>query len=132
MSEHLDEARRAIDERLSVLRDEITRLETAAAALADGSGGGTGTRRRGPGRPRGSTNRRTRTSGATGRRRGRPRGSGTRALQAEKLVRENPGISIGDLAKQMRIKPNYLYRVMPQLQKDGKVRKRGSGWHAAG
>jgi hypothetical protein len=31
----------------------------------------------------------------------------------------------------MKIKPNYLYRVLPQLQKDGKVRKRGSGWHGA-
>jgi hypothetical protein len=127
LTEHLDEARKAIEDRLSLLRDEIKRLETAAAALA---GGGGGTTRRGPGRPRGSANRRTRGSTGT-RRRGRPRGSGTRALEAEKLVRENPGISIGDLAKKMKIKPNYLYRVMPQLQKDGKVRKRGSGWHAA-
>jgi hypothetical protein len=129
VTEHLDEARRAIEDRLSVLRDEIKRLETAAAALA---GGGSSAPRRGPGRPRGSTSRRSR-GGSTGtRRRGRPRGSGTRALQAEKLVRENPGISIGDLAKKMNIKPNYLYRVMPQLQKDGKVRKKGSGWHGAG
>ena len=130
MSEHLDQARRAIEDRLKDLRDEIKRLETAAAALA----GGSGQRRRGPGRPRGSasTARRAGRAGSTGtRRRGRPRGSGTRALQAEKLVRENPGITISDLAKRMNIKPNYLYRVMPQLQKDGKVRKRGSGWHAA-
>jgi hypothetical protein len=126
VSEHLDQARRAIEDRLSDLRDEIKRLETAAAALA--GGGTTTTRRRGPGRPRGSSNRSAARTGT--RRRGRPRGSGTRALQAEKLVRENPGISIGDLAKKMNIKPNYLYRVMPQLQKDGKVRKRGSGWHA--
>ncbi|MDX6649010.1 MAG: hypothetical protein QOI91_2335 [Solirubrobacteraceae bacterium] len=126
MSEHLDEARKAISERLSELRDEVKRLETAAAALAGGE------TRRGPGRPRGSTTRRPSASASgTRRRRGRPRGSGTRALQAEKLVRENPGISIADLAKRMNIKPNYLYRVLPQLQKDGKVRKKGSGWHAA-
>ena len=125
MTEHLDEARRAIDERLALLRDEIKRLETAAAALV---GGGGSVRRRGPGRPRGSRNS---TSSARPRRRGRPRGSGTRALQAEKLVGENPGISIADLAKKMNIKPNYLYRVMPQLQKDGKVRKKGGGWHPA-
>ncbi len=123
MTEHLDEARKAIEERLALLRDEIKRLETAAAAL------GGGTARRGPGRPRGTASRRS--TSARPRRRGRPRGSGTRALQAEKLVRENPGISIADLAKRMNIKPNYLYRVMPQLQKDGKVRKQGSGWHAA-
>ena len=128
MTEHLDEARRAIEDRLSLLRDEIKRLETAAAALA---GGGGGTTRRGPGRPRGSTNRRSRGSTGT-RRRGRPRGSGTRALEAEKLVRENPGISIGDLAKKMKIKPNYLYRVLGDLEKEGRVKKQGRQYYPAG
>jgi len=127
VTEHLDDARRAIEDRLALLRDEIKRLETAAAALV---GGGGTQRRRGPGRPRGSRSS-ARGGASRTRRRGRPRGSGTRAIQAEKLVRENPGITIADLAKRMNIKPNYLYRVMPQLQKDGKVRKRGSGWHAA-
>ena len=46
-------------------------------------------------------------------------------------MRENPGITISDLAKRMNIKPNYLYRVLPQLQQDGKVRKRGKEWHPA-
>jgi hypothetical protein len=31
----------------------------------------------------------------------------------------------------MKIAPNYLYRVLPQLQKDGKVSKQGKGYHAA-
>jgi CRP-like cAMP-binding protein len=116
VTEHIDAARKAIEDRIANLRDELKRLEAASSALAGGA------RRRGPGRPAGSSSRR---------RRGRPRGSGTRALQAEKLVRENPGITISELASKMKIKPNYLYRVLPQLQKDGKVRKRGSGWHAA-
>jgi hypothetical protein len=116
VTEHIDAARKAIDDRIATLRDELKRLEAASSAL------GGSVRRRGPGRPP--------KSGGTGRRRGRPRGSGTRALQAEKLVRENPGISIAELASKMKIKPNYLYRVLPQLQKDGKVRKQGSGWHA--
>ena len=114
MTEHIDAAKKAIEDRISTLKDELKRLEAASTAL----GGG---RRRGPGRP---------ARAASGRRRGRPRGSGTRALQAEKLVRENPGITISELSSKMKIKPNYLYRVLPQLQKDGKVRKRGSGWHA--
>jgi DNA-binding IscR family transcriptional regulator len=46
-------------------------------------------------------------------------------------VSENPGITISELAKKMNIKPNYLYRVLPELQKDGKVRKRGKEWHPA-
>jgi hypothetical protein len=29
----------------------------------------------------------------------------------------------------MGIKQNYLYRVLPGLEKDGKVVKRGHGWH---
>ena len=47
-------------------------------------------------------------------------------------MQSNPGISIADLAKEMKITPNYLYRVMPELQKEGKVRKQGKGWHPAG
>jgi DNA-binding IscR family transcriptional regulator len=31
----------------------------------------------------------------------------------------------------MKIKPNYLYRVMPSLEKEGKVKKRRGGWHPA-
>jgi Winged helix-turn-helix DNA-binding len=117
LPDYVDTARRAIDEQLASLRKEIERLEAAAAALG---GRRTGRRRR-PGRPR--------TTG-TARRRGRRRGSGTRAAQAEKLVKENPGITIRELADKMGIKQNYLYRVMPQLEADKKVRKRNKGWHA--
>ena len=62
-------------------------------------------------------------------RRGRPRGSGTRGKQALELVRANPGITIPELAEQMGIQQNYLYRVLPGLQKEGMVRKEGRGWH---
>ena len=62
----------------------------------------------------------------------RPRGSGKRAAQARKIVNERPGITIPELAEAMGIQANYLYRVMPTLQKDGQVRKRGKGWHPAG
>jgi hypothetical protein len=125
MTEFVDSARRQIEARLRELRDEVRRLEAAASALD----GGSSARRRGPGRPRGSGSATTARRGTA--RRGRRRGSGTRAAQAEKLVRENPGITISDLAKKMSIKPNYLYRVLPELQKDGKVRKRGKEWHPA-
>jgi hypothetical protein len=30
----------------------------------------------------------------------------------------------------MGIKQNYLYRVLPGLEKEGKVRKEGRGWFA--
>src|SRR5688572_25459985 len=121
MTDFLDEKRKEIDARLGELRplvDEYNRLEKAAAAL-DGVGGGT--RRATPARRRRST------AGAGSRRRGRPRGSGNRAKQALDLVRAQPGISISDMAAAMKIKPNYLYRVMPTLESEGRVVKRDKG-----
>jgi CRP-like cAMP-binding protein len=124
MADFLDEKRKEIRARLQELKpmvDEYHRLEAAAQAL-EGVGPTTTTTRR----ARSTT---TRTRGGTGRR-GRPRGSGTRGKQALELVRANPGISIPELAEKMGIKQNYLYRVLPGLQKDGMVRKEGRGWHA--
>jgi hypothetical protein len=60
---------------------------------------------------------------------GRPRGTTARAQEALKLVHRHPGITIGEMAKRMKIKPNYLYRILPHLEKDGKVNKRDKGYH---
>ena len=112
MADFLEEKRKEIDARLRELRplvDEFTQLEKAAAALAGVGGAKAPTRRR-----------RTSGSGGTRRRRGRPRGSGNRAKQALELVRARPGITITELADAMGIKANYLYRVMPTLQKEGR------------
>jgi CRP-like cAMP-binding protein len=138
MADFLDEKKREIAERLKELRplvEEYHRLEAAQRALegaaiestprplprrsgrpSSGGGGGGG----------GSS-----TSGSgSGSGRGRPRGTGTRAKQALEIVGANPGISIPDLAEQMGIKQNYLYRVLPGLEQEGLVRKEGRGWHA--
>lgn len=45
-------------------------------------------------------------------------------------MRKQPGITIAELAKAMKIHPNYLYRVMPGLVADGQVKREGKGWHA--
>jgi len=121
MADFLEEKRKEIDARLRELRplvDEFNQLEKAAAALA-----GVGGRR--------ATRTRRSTAAAPRRRRGRPRGSGNRAKQALELVRARPGITITELADAMGIKANYLYRVMPTLQKEGQVKKRDKGWHPA-
>jgi len=126
MTDFLDEKRKEIDARLRELRplvDEYQRLEKAAAALA----GVPSTSGRAPA----SANGRKRRSSSGGGRRGRPRGSGKRALQAQELVGAQPGITIPELADAMDIQANYLYRVMPTLQQEGKVRKDGKGWHPA-
>ncbi|MDX6702864.1 MAG: hypothetical protein QOF26_3090 [Baekduia sp.] len=130
MADFLDEKRREMQERLKELRplvDEFHRLEAAVAAL-DGvkAGSGSAPARRRSGGGGGSTG----GSGGNGNgRRGRPRGSGTRGKQALELVRTNPGITIPEIAEQMGIQQNYLYRVLPGLQKDGLIRKEGRGWH---
>jgi CRP-like cAMP-binding protein len=96
-------------------------LEAAEAALA-GVGESSGGARR--------TTPRTRSANGRSTGRGRPRGTGTRAREALELVRSRPGITIPEIAEAMGIKQNYLYRVLPSLQRDGLVRKEGRGWHA--
>jgi CRP-like cAMP-binding protein len=132
MTDFLDEKKREIAERLKELRplvEEYQRLEAAQRAL---EGVGTGALNL----PRPAPPARRRSSGSSSGsgdgegRRGRPRGTGTRAKQALELVQANPGITISDLAEQMGIKQNYLYRVLPGLEQDGLVHKDGRGWHA--
>lgn len=125
----LDEALDLVKKRLAELDEERKRLERALAEL-----GGTITRRpgrppgsgRGPGRPRKAASASTSTSAPRKRRRRR---GGTRADQAVALVEQNPGISASEIAKQMKIKPNYLYRVLGELEKEGRVSKKGREYH---
>ncbi|WCB92356.1 hypothetical protein DSM104299_01049 [Baekduia alba] len=136
MADFLDEKRREMQERLKELRplvDEFHRLEAAIAAL-DGVGTtpapGVATRRRGSGGGGGGGGASPAGGPGSGNgRRGRPRGSGTRGKQALELVTTNPGITIPEIAEQMGIQQNYLYRVLPGLQKEGLIRKEGRGWH---
>ncbi len=136
MADFLQEKRKEIEDRLRELRPlvaEYKKLEEAAAALA-----GVSTEPKSSNGSRAASTsaaptRRRRRAKSTGTgRRGRPPGSGKRAQQALKLVAATPGITIPDLAKAMKIQPNYLYRVMPTLEKDGKIQKKDKGWHPAG
>ena len=152
MTDFLDEKRREISDRLKELKplvEEYARLEAAASAL-DGVGTSapaasvSGTRKRGPGRPRGSAAKGTATKTKApkakaarkprrvGARAGRRKGSGTRAAEAHSLVQGQPGITIPELAAKMSIKQNYLYRVLPGLEQEKKVEKKGRGWYPKG
>lgn len=131
MADFLDEKRREMQERLKELRplvDEFHRLEAAISAL-DGVGNDAAPAPAPRRRSKASTNGAA-TSGPGNGRRGRPRGSGTRGKQALELVKGNPGITIPEIAQKMGIQQNYLYRVLPGLQKEGHIRKEGRGWHA--
>ncbi len=90
--------------------------------------------RKKPGRPKGGGKKAGRPagSGKVGRPKGkvgRRKGSGTRALEALLLVQGQPGITIPELAAKMGIKQNYLYRVLPGLEQEGKLEKKGRGWY---
>ena len=122
-----DQITKRLDE-LRPLYDEYLALEKAHEALERLEAP---VRRRG--RPPG---RRTSATKARGRRRTtatrrRTRAGGTRADDAVKVIKANPGITIPELAEKLKIRPNYLYRVTGQLQKERRIKKRGRGFHAA-
>jgi ribosomal protein S25 len=156
VTDFLDEKRQEITSRLKELKplvDEFNRLEAAASALAGVIGSAASeatavvTRRRGPGRPPGSGRKKAAAPKAaaakaaapkaaapkagrpTKRRAGRRKGSGTRAAEARSFVQGQPGITIPELAAKMGIKQNYLYRVLPGLEQENKVEKKGRGWY---
>lgn len=123
MSDFLDAKLKEIRDRVTELRplvDEFHRLEAADLALSAAVDEPAAARRARP-----------RAGGSKPRagRRGRPKGSGTRAAQALEAVRAQPGITIPELAAAMGVDRNYLYRVMPDLAKQGQVTKSGRGWH---
>ncbi|MGH3117299.1 MAG: hypothetical protein ACRDQ2_09340 [Gaiellales bacterium] len=112
----LEEKRSEIDARLKELKplhEEYLTLQKARAAL------------QGVDRPR-------RAASPRKGRRGRPRGSGGTSKKAIAAIRKSPeGITVTELARELKMRhPNYLYRVLPQLEAQGAVRKDGTRWHA--
>jgi hypothetical protein len=152
MADFLSEKRAEIERRLEELRplaDEYARLEQAKAALDGVEGpqqrGGRGSGRpsassSGNGRRRSPANGRRRAANgrrrpANGRRRraadGRRRRSGGRSAEVLELVRQNPGITVTELADRLGMKQrNYLYRITSNLESDGAITKRGRELHA--
>jgi hypothetical protein len=113
VSNTVDQARTLLERRLRELDDERKQVEAALAGLGRSA-------RRGPGRPRGAS--------TTRRRRG-----STRADEAVKIIKQNPGISVSELGRKMKLNhPNYLYRVLPDLQKEGRIKRKGKGYHPGG
>ena len=150
MTDFLQEKRNEIDDRLKELGpvvEEHRRLEAAAKALDSIQGSTNGApaatprasarRRRGPSRPRGSKSATQATpaqsaskAGSAGKRAGgRRKGSGRRPSEALAIIQEQPGVTIPEIASRMGIKQNYLYRILPGLEREGKVGKDGRGWH---
>jgi hypothetical protein len=131
VADFLSEKRAEIDTRMKELRplhEEYLKLERAKQAL-DGLDSAP---RRGPGRPRGSRGATPSTGTSDGRRRRRRRSGGTHAERALDMIRQNPGITVAEMAPKLDIAhKNYLYRVLNGLQSEGAVQKEGRGYTAA-
>ncbi len=146
MTDFLEQKRGEIAARLRELEplvDEYARLQAAALALdglpsasaAPPSSTAAPARataaRRGPGRPRGKSSSVKAPAAARRRTAGRRKGSGKRGQQAVGIISAEPGITTAHLAERMGIKVNYLYRVLPQLESEGRIAKDGRGWKVA-
>lgn len=68
---------------------------------------------------------------ATRSRRGRPKGTGQRDKDVLDVLKfaDRP-MSVNEIAERIGIKPNYLYRVLPELERQGKVLKQEKQWVA--
>lgn len=132
-----DVIRKLVEDRLEELDKERADLEQALAELGGRRSGGTsgnsgggrkGRRKGGSSRSRSESPSSSSSAQRPGRRR---RKGGTRSEHAERAVADNPGIKASEIAEQLKIKPNYVYRVMGDLLKEGRVTKKGMGYYVA-
>lgn len=120
MAEAVDEIRERVEDRLKELEPYVTeyqalqRVKDAIEETASPSSG----RQAAP-------SRKLRSAGP-----GRA-GNSARAKQAQDLIAKQPGVSVAELAEAMGIGPTYLYRLLPRLEREGKLRKVGKGYHPA-
>jgi hypothetical protein len=114
------DVRKQVEERLRELQplvDEYERLRQVADLLAEPTDAGSR-------KPRSrSTPRRALASNASSR-----RAKGQRSEDALKLIRERPGITVADAAQALGIGTTYLYRLLPRLEREGRIRKEGRGY----
>jgi hypothetical protein len=113
-----DDVRRQVESRIAELEplvqeyEELQRIVEAIDSDTRGSG-------------RAAPRRRLAPSGAGA------GGHGARAEDALQRIAAQPGVAVGELAEQMGIGTTYLYRLLPRLEREGKLRKEGKGYHLA-
>jgi hypothetical protein len=113
------DVRRQVEERLKELQplvDEYERLRQVADLLAEPAD--TGSRK-----PRARSTPRRAMAAPPSR-----RAKGQRSEDALRLISEQPGITVADAAKALGIGTTYLYRLLPRLEREGRIRKEGRGY----
>jgi len=133
----VDAARKMLEDRRSELHGELTNIEQALSALggrvassAKSTTAKVTKRGRKPGRPPGRPAGRPAAKKATKTRRRRGRRGGTRSDQALKLITEKPDLTASQIAGELGIKPNYMYRVLGELEGEKKIKKSGRKYKA--
>jgi hypothetical protein len=115
-----DSVREQVDARLKELEplvEEYERLQQVVQVLDGQAGQPSGAR---------ATPRRALRTHVTTR-----RGQSRRAEEALKLVAGKPGITVAEAAEAMGIGTTYLYRLLPRLEREGRVRTEGRGYRLA-
>ena len=123
----LEEARDKIEQRIAEISEEQDRLRGALSNIA----GGSAPKRRGlpPGLSSAAPSSTATPGKRRKRRKSRKRSGGTRADHAVALIEEKPGITASQIAKKLKIKPNYLYRVLGDLEKAKRLKKVDRQYH---
>jgi hypothetical protein len=103
------------------LRREVKRLGLTEAALTDGAAAPARTRRPARSRARQSTARRAR--------RPQPKRSRSRDDDIARLVSQQPGVTVADLARNLGVDATGLYRPVRRLMSEGRLRKDGTALH---
>jgi sugar-specific transcriptional regulator TrmB len=101
LTQTLEQARELLERRLKELDQERDKVRRALQALGQDSNGSRPSRRR---------------------------KAGTRADAALTFLKQHPGATPAELAKALRVKPNYAYRILHAMSKDDLVRKEGKGY----
>lgn len=120
----VDEVRSLIEGRLGELDREQEKLHRALRGLAGGNGAKRG------GSPRDGRSEARRASVRSGKGR-RSRKGGTRSQQALDVIEKAPGSTATQVADELKIQVSYVYKILGDLAKGGKLRKEGTAYWAS-
>lgn len=147
--DEIADAIKGLQEEAQQINEELASLEGKSPESAAPSGPGKKARRKGrkaggkakaakgsagkskAAAPSAATSTTSESGAGTAPKKRRKRRGGTRAEQVLRLVKRQPGLIGTEIAAELKMKPNYLYRVLDELKAEGKVHKGEGGKYTA-